>query len=158
MRNFLIPATALAMIGLAAPASAADIGYVQEPMARVYAPAGPLPLQAAGDPLDLAEGPENVLPGQLPQGRLAPAPPGELGEQARVLRNVLEPLHHEVDSVEVPADAHVVDARHVPDVLDMIGHLGQSRPDLRMRGAPGRGVAANARDGITRRAPGLRRR
>jgi hypothetical protein len=53
MRNYLIPAAALAMIGLAAPASAADIAYVQEPVAQVYAPAGPIPLQAA---VDIANG------------------------------------------------------------------------------------------------------
>lgn len=53
MRNYLIPTTALAMIGLVAPASAADIGYVQEPIAPVYAQAGPLPLQAA---VDIANG------------------------------------------------------------------------------------------------------
>ena len=53
MRNYLIPAAALAMIGLATSASAADIAYVQEPVARVYAQAGPLPLQAA---VDIANG------------------------------------------------------------------------------------------------------
>lgn len=53
MRNYLIPAAALAMIGLAAPASAADIAYVQEPVAQAYAPAGPIPLQAA---VDIANG------------------------------------------------------------------------------------------------------
>lgn len=53
MRNYLIPATALAMIGFAASASAADIAYVQEPVAPVYAQAGPIPLQAA---VDIANG------------------------------------------------------------------------------------------------------
>lgn len=53
MRNILIPVAALAMIGLATPASAADIAYVQEPMAPLYAPAGPIPLQAA---VDIANG------------------------------------------------------------------------------------------------------
>lgn len=53
MRNYLIPAAALAMIGLVTPASAADIAYVQEPMARVYAQTGPIPLQAA---VDIANG------------------------------------------------------------------------------------------------------
>jgi hypothetical protein len=53
MRNYLIPAAALAMIGLTTSASAADLAYVQEPVARVYAQAGPLPLQAA---VDIANG------------------------------------------------------------------------------------------------------
>ena len=53
MRNYLIPATTLAMIGLATPASAADIAFVREPVAQVYAQAGPIPLQAA---VDIANG------------------------------------------------------------------------------------------------------
>lgn len=53
MRNYLIPAAALAMIGLATSASAADIAYVQESAPRVYAQVGPIPLQAA---VDIANG------------------------------------------------------------------------------------------------------
>lgn len=53
MRNYLTSAIALTMIGLTAPASAADIAYVQEPVAEVYAQAGPIPLQAA---VDIANG------------------------------------------------------------------------------------------------------
>ena len=37
------------MIGFIVPASAADIGYVQEPVSEIYTRAGPLPLQAAVD-------------------------------------------------------------------------------------------------------------
>jgi hypothetical protein len=43
MRNNLIPAAALAMIGFTVPASAADVGYVQEPVTEIYTQAGPLP-------------------------------------------------------------------------------------------------------------------
>lgn len=53
MRNTLLPAVALAMIGLAVPASAADIAYVRPPVTEVYSPAGPIPLQAA---VDIANG------------------------------------------------------------------------------------------------------
>jgi hypothetical protein len=53
MRNILFPTAALAMIGFTFPASAADIGYVQEPVAEIYTQAGPLPLQAA---VDIANG------------------------------------------------------------------------------------------------------
>lgn len=53
MRNNLIPAVALVMIGFTVPASAADIGYVQEPVTEVYTQAGPLPLQTA---VDIANG------------------------------------------------------------------------------------------------------
>lgn len=53
MRNNLIPAVALVVIGFTAPASAADIGYVQEPATEIYTQAGPLPLQAA---VDIANG------------------------------------------------------------------------------------------------------
>ena len=53
MRNNLIPAVALAMIGFAVPASAADIGSVQEPVTEIYTQAGPLPLQTA---VDIANG------------------------------------------------------------------------------------------------------
>jgi hypothetical protein len=49
MRNNLILAAALAMIGFTVPASAADVGYVQEPVTEIYTQAGPLPLQAAVD-------------------------------------------------------------------------------------------------------------
>jgi len=53
MRNNLIPAVALVMIGFTVPASAADIGYVQEPVTEIYTQAGPLPVQAA---IDIANG------------------------------------------------------------------------------------------------------
>ena len=53
MRDNLIPAVALVMIGFIGPASAADIGYVQEPLSEIYPRAGPLPLQAA---VDIANG------------------------------------------------------------------------------------------------------
>jgi len=47
MRNNLFSAAALAMIGFTVPASAADVGYIQEPVTEIYTQAGPLPLQAA---------------------------------------------------------------------------------------------------------------
>ena len=53
MRNNLIPAAALVMIGFTAPAAAADIAYVQEPVTEIYTQAGPLPVQAA---VDIANG------------------------------------------------------------------------------------------------------
>jgi hypothetical protein len=53
MRDNLIPAVALVMIGFTVSASAADIGYVQEPATEVYTRVGPLPLQAA---VDIANG------------------------------------------------------------------------------------------------------
>jgi hypothetical protein len=53
MRNNLIPAAALALIGFIVPASAADIGYVQEPVTEIYTRPGPLPAQAA---IDIAYG------------------------------------------------------------------------------------------------------
>jgi hypothetical protein len=53
MRNNLIPAAALAMIGFTVPASAADVGFVQEPVTEIHTQAGPLPLQAA---VDIANG------------------------------------------------------------------------------------------------------
>jgi hypothetical protein len=53
MRNNLISAVALAMIGFTVPASAADVGHVQEPVTEIYTHAGPLPLQAA---VDIANG------------------------------------------------------------------------------------------------------
>jgi hypothetical protein len=53
MRNILIPAVAFAMMGFAAPASAADIGYVPEPEIGASIPVGPIPLQAA---VDIANG------------------------------------------------------------------------------------------------------
>lgn len=49
MRNNLVPAVALVMIGFTVPASAADIGYVREPITEMYTGAGTLPLQAAVD-------------------------------------------------------------------------------------------------------------
>ncbi len=53
MRINLIPAVALVMIGFAAPAAAADVGYVQGPVTEIYTRAGPLPVQAA---IDIANG------------------------------------------------------------------------------------------------------
>lgn len=49
MRNSLIPALALIAIGLAAPASAADVTYIQRPVTPVYHQAATIPLQAAVD-------------------------------------------------------------------------------------------------------------
>ncbi len=53
MRTCLIPAAALVIIGLAAPASAADIAYGPGPAAPVYEQAASIPLQAA---VDIANG------------------------------------------------------------------------------------------------------
>ena len=53
MRKNLIPAVALAMIGLTVPASAADIVYGQRSVTEVYPQAGPIPLQEA---VDIANG------------------------------------------------------------------------------------------------------
>lgn len=53
MQNNLISAVALAVIGFTIPASAADIGYVQEPVAEIYTRPGPMPIQAA---IDIANG------------------------------------------------------------------------------------------------------
>jgi hypothetical protein len=53
MRNNLIPAVALVIIGFAVPASAADIVYAQRPVAEIYTRAGPLPLPAA---IEIANG------------------------------------------------------------------------------------------------------
>jgi hypothetical protein len=53
MRNNLIPAVALVMIGYTIPAAAADMGYVQEPVTEIYTRVGPLPVQAA---IDIANG------------------------------------------------------------------------------------------------------
>ncbi len=53
MRNNLILAVALVVIGFTVPASAAAIGYVQEPVTKIYTQAGPLPVQAA---IDIANG------------------------------------------------------------------------------------------------------
>ncbi len=49
MRNHLTLAVALAAIGLATPAPAADLAYIQEPAPPVYAQAATIPLQAAVD-------------------------------------------------------------------------------------------------------------
>jgi hypothetical protein len=53
MRNNLIPAVALAVIGFTVPAAAADVGYVQRPLTEIYTRVGPLPVQAA---IDIANG------------------------------------------------------------------------------------------------------
>ncbi|HEY0218796.1 MAG TPA: hypothetical protein VGC26_03350 [Afipia sp.] len=53
MRNSLLPAVALAVIGFIAPVFAADIGYVRGPVTEVYTRPGPLPVQAA---IDIASG------------------------------------------------------------------------------------------------------
>jgi hypothetical protein len=53
MRNNLISAVALAVIGFTIPASAADLGYVQEPVTKIYTRPGPLPVEAA---IDIANG------------------------------------------------------------------------------------------------------
>lgn len=53
MRTCLIPAAALALIGLAAPASAADIAYGSGPAVPAYEQAASIPLQAA---VDIANG------------------------------------------------------------------------------------------------------
>ncbi|MCO5131239.1 MAG: PepSY domain-containing protein [Xanthobacteraceae bacterium] len=49
MRNHLIPIIALAAIGLAGPASAADMAYIERPAIPVYAQAASIPLQTAVD-------------------------------------------------------------------------------------------------------------
>src|SRR4029453_1432471 len=88
----------------------------------------------------------------LPEIGLAPAPPRELGEQVRESAHVLEALDHFLDAVEVAADADVVDARGLSDVLDVIGHIGELPHRCGVGTLPGLALAADRRSVATESA------
>ena len=73
-------------------------------------------------------------PASFLQVGVAPAAADELGEEVGVLRHVLQADRPFADAVEVAADADVVDARHLADVVDVVGHLGERRLRERLRG------------------------
>ena len=66
----------------------------------------------------------------------------QLGEESRVLADVLEPGDDVGDAVEVAADADVIDAGDLADVIDVVGDLRQRR--LRARDWPCRHASSAA--------------
>src|SRR5580693_10024 len=94
------------------------------------------PLPGRGRGFGGAEGAQEVAAGQGGAVGLGPAAGQELGEQRRVGRHVLQTDGDIRGAVEVAAQAHVLDAGHRADVLDVVGDLGQGGPGLRMGGLP----------------------
>ena len=104
-----------------------------------------LALQALRDLLGLCEDAQHVAARELLEVGVAPAAPRQLGEECRILRDVLEPDDGLGDAVEVAADADVIDARDLAHVLDRVRDVGDRRRRPRMRRAPGRDLGAHGR-------------
>src|SRR3954469_23390660 len=83
--------------------------------------------QGSGNVLRLAECSQDVPSDHLDALILAPPPGEQLGDQLRVAGDVLQPGGYVVHSVVVSADPDVADAGDLPDVLDVVGHVGECR-------------------------------
>src|SRR5437773_2385815 len=91
-------------------------------------------LQPGGDALRRAHHPQDIQTRDFLDVELGPAAPQQLRDQVGKLRDVLQPVRHFGDAVEVGADPDVVDPRHLPDMLDVVGDLPQRR--VRRRRVP----------------------
>ena len=89
--------------------------------------AWPLALEAARGPLGLSHDAQHILARQFPEVFVGPTPARQLREEGGVGRNVLEPLHHRRNAVEVTTDPDVVGSRHPPDMLDVISDVREGR-------------------------------
>ena len=83
------------------------------------------------------EHPHHIAAGDLLELRLGIPAPGKLGEQRRIARNVLHPERADRHPVVVAAQPDVVDAGHLANVVDVIGHLGNRSLGRRVGGFPG---------------------
>src|SRR6185437_7649912 len=79
-----------------------------------------------------AQGAQQVAAGQGGTVRFGPAAAEQLGEQGRVGGDVLQAGRDLVGAVEVAAQAHMLDAGYLADVLDVVRNLRQRRPGPRM--------------------------
>ena len=79
---------------------------------------------------------QDVAARELGAIRPAPASVDELGEQRRVARHVAEAIWQIARPVEVAADADMVNAGHIPDVLDVIGDVRDGRGRHRVGAHP----------------------
>ena len=68
---------------------------------------------------------QHVLARELPEITVRPATVDQLREKRGIGGDVLEPLHDLRDPVEVAADPHVIGAGYPPNVLNVVGDLGQ---------------------------------
>jgi hypothetical protein len=92
-------------------------------------------LGLAGGGLGVTEHPHRVVPRQLAQVRVRPAPVGQLLQQRRVAVDPAQPVGGGHDAVVVAADADVVHPGHVPDVLHVVGDIADitRRPRVRLQ-------------------------
>ena len=88
---------------------------------------------------------QEVSAGQFCEVGVAPSAAGEFDEQAPVAGHVLQPLDLERDPVEIGTEAHVVDAGHVADVLDVVGDVGNCDARGWVIGLPSRHLGASLR-------------
>src|SRR5437867_8891975 len=96
-----------------------------------------LALEARRDLLCRTQHPQYVAAGKLSKVGFAPPAPGELGEQRRIGRHVLESDDVLVDPVEVAADSDMIHAGDLLHVLDCVGDVGNGRLRPRMGRTPG---------------------
>src|SRR5205814_2156366 len=75
---------------------------------------------------------EQVFSGQLLQGSVAPPATDQFGEELGELGGIFQALRHRLDPIEVTPDPDVIDTGHVAHMLDVVGHLLERRPGLRM--------------------------
>src|SRR5450755_3932282 len=97
------------------------------------APAGG---DVAGRCLGLAHHPQDVAVREPRAVGLAPAAADQLGEQGRITGHVHQALGQLVGAVVVPAEADVIGTRDLPDMLDVVGDLGEGGRGSRVTGGP----------------------
>src|SRR5436190_3875107 len=115
-----------------APSSSAYTSAVIRQLARSIAAGHRL-----RDRLGLVQYAQYVAAREFRDVRVTPPTTHQLGEQVRVVRHIAQPrgqlLPH---TVEIRADADMIDARDLGDVLDVIGDHRESDAGLRMSAFP----------------------
>ncbi len=87
---------------------------------------------------------QQVFAGDLGEIRIAPAAARKFDEQRRILVDTFETGRCDRNAVEVRAEADVIYARDLADVIDVIGDIGDRDGRRRMPGIPFRQRRARA--------------
>src|SRR5438132_2823878 len=127
--------------GRSARARPSADGRVLDPRQRRATAGG----DRAGGGFRLPHHPQDVAASQPRAVLLAPAPLQQFCDERRVTRHIAQAVREVLGAVEIPADTDVIQPRHLADMLDMVGDLGE-------RGARG---GAAARVLLPRRPAGL---
>ena len=96
----------------------------------------PLFLQSRGHCFRLLHHAQHVQAGKLFQFVVRVSAADQLFEELRIVGDAFESGRRRGDAVEVAADADVIGAGDLHDVLDVIGNVGDRRARCGVRGVP----------------------